>query len=154
MPDAVVNIPPAFITHPYIHLGTVGSGVEFACACTNLTMEPSQDEKSSETFCGVYSSYGAEKWTITATVSMSYGTNGVWNTLRPLVNTVVPFEVRPGTAVAGPTNPSATGTGFVKAFPFIDAAPGEASEVDIEIACQGIPTWALALTQEAEEPAA
>jgi len=144
MPDTVVNANPAIITKPYIHLGATGTGVEFACACTNLEMSPDQDEKTVETFCGVYTSYGAEKWIITATVAMSYGTTGVWNNLRALCNTTVPFEVRPATGVASPTNPAATGTGFVKAFPFISAAPGEASEVDIVIACQGVPTWALA----------
>jgi hypothetical protein len=36
-----------------------------------------QDENDYETFCGTYSTYGPEKWTITATVLQSFGVDGV-----------------------------------------------------------------------------
>jgi hypothetical protein len=76
---------------------------------------------------------------------MSYTVStGAWAPLRALANTVQPFEVRPSSATVGTSNPKAIGNVYVKGFSFIDAAPGEASEVDLVFACQGVPTFPTA----------
>jgi hypothetical protein len=133
---------PWILLHPYIAVGPVGSEVEFHCAATNLAVEVTQDEKTAETFCGVYPSFKAAKWIITATSAMSYGAAGLWNLLQPLMGTQQPFEVRPDTAVASPANPSMKGTCVVKWVDFINAAPGEISECDVVLAVLGAPTFA------------
>jgi|SRR5215471_3469023 len=132
------------VVHPYIAVGPVGSEVEFHCSATNLAVEVDQDEDTKITFCGSYTTYKSPKWTITATSAMSYGTAGLWNLLQPLMGTVQPFEVRPDTAVASPTNPSMKGSAQVKWVDFINAAAGEISECDVVLAVQGAPTFATA----------
>jgi len=137
MPPTAITAPPFTIQHPYVLLGDITTGLEVHCAGTHLTMEPSQDENTVETFCGVYTTYKAEKWTITFTVAMSYGTDGFWNQVRPLVGTVVSFAIRPDEGVASADNPELSGTAMLKAFPFIDADPGTPSEVDVVLGVQG-----------------
>jgi hypothetical protein len=138
-----VTAPPFIVTHPLIRLGDATTGVEIECAATNLDVNPDQDENTIETFCGSYTSYKAVKWTITVSVGQSYGTGGVWTLVQPMVGTTVPFEVQPDTAAASVDNPNMSGTALVKAFPFISAAPGEASEVDIVLAVQGDPDFGI-----------
>jgi len=139
-----VTATPLPLTAPYIAVGPVGTEVEFHCAATNLAVEVTQDEDTKDTFCGSYTTYKAPKWIITASSAMSYGTTGLWNLLQPLMGTSQPFEVRPGTGVASPTNPSMKGTCIVKWVDFINAAPGEISECDVVLAVQGAPTFATA----------
>lgn len=151
MPDTTITVPPFILVKPKILLGTAGSGVDIACAANQVTAEPEQDENVTETFCGIYTNYKAEAWTITVTAVQSYGVGGLWNSVRPLCGTVVPFTLLPNGAIAaGPANPSMTGTCYVKGFPFIDGAVGEASEFDLELAVQGVPVFALALSAEDE----
>lgn len=143
MPDTVVNAPPFVITKPLIKIGATGSGVEFECAGTNLTVAVDQDENTVETFCGSYTSYKAPKWTVTVTIAQSYGTSGSWTLIHPLCGTVQPFVIKPDTGTASVSNPAMSGTAIVKQLPFIDAAPGEASEIDLELAVQGQPTFGI-----------
>jgi hypothetical protein len=143
--DTTITAQPQFITSPYIQIGTTGSAVIFSAAASHVTLSPDQDENTVETFGGVYTSYKAEKWILEASIPMSYTvTTGAWTALRALANTVQPFEVRPSSATVGTSNPKATGSVYVKGFSFIDAGPGEASEVDLVFACQGVPTFATA----------
>jgi hypothetical protein len=146
MPAVVVNAPPFIPVKPKLMLGTAPDTVEFACAANSLEVSPEQDETTVETFCGSYTTYKPEVWTITATVFQSYGTAappGLWNALRPLVGTVVDFEILPtGSAAVGPTNPSAKGKCLVKAFPFYSGAVGEPTSFDVELAVQGTPVFA------------
>lgn len=132
---------PFVYVKPYIRLGDPTTGFEIECAATHVTLGPDQSENTVETFCGVFTSYKAEKWILTITGAMSYGPNGLWQ-LRSLVNSLIEFAVRPAVASAiGPSNPEAQGTGFLKGFPFIDADPGGATEADIVLGVQGIPTF-------------
>lgn len=136
-----VNAPPFIPVHPVLKLGTAPNTVDISCPAESLEVSPDQDENTIETFCGSYTTYKPEKWTITASSFLSYGTAGLWNLLRPLVGTVVDFEVRPDDDVAAPGNPSMKGKAVVKAFPFFSGGPGEPTAVDIVLAVQGIPTW-------------
>ena len=152
MPDTPVTAVPFIPVKPKILIGTTGSGVDIACAASDLAVEVDQDEVTTETFCGTYTTYKPEVWTITATVYPSYGTAGLWNLLRPLVGGAAkPYSILPdGSKVAGPDNPQMTGTCFVKAFPFYTGSAGEPTTFDVELAVQGTPTFALALAADAE----
>ncbi len=154
MPDVVVTAPPFVLKHPIIKIGATGSSVDIACPATNITFDSDQDENTVETFCGTYVTYKPPKWTLTATVAMSYGTNGVWTLLQPMQNTIQPFVLLPDNAAASVSNPVASGTAYVRAFAFVDGAPGEVSEIDIILAVQGAPTWGIVMPAMAEAPAA
>jgi hypothetical protein len=143
--DTTITAIPKFITNPYLQIGTTGSAVIFGTVCSHVSLIPSQDENTVETFGGVYTSYKAEKWLLEASVPMSYTvTTGAWSALRAMCNTIQTFEIRPDIATVGTSNPKATGSVFVKSFSFIDAGPGEATETDLIFACQGVPTFATA----------
>jgi hypothetical protein len=143
MPDETITAAPFFLDHPYIRLGPTGSGVDISCAGTNLTATADQDEATVETFCGSYTSFKAPKWTVTFTLAQSYGAGGTWTLIHPLCGTTVPFEIRPDQATASVDNPVMSGTAVVKQLPFIDGAPGEASEIDLELAVQGDPLFGI-----------
>jgi hypothetical protein len=151
-----VTAPPFIVEHPLIKLGETTSVVEIQCGATNLDVAVDQDENTVDTFCGSYTSYKAEKWTITVTLGQSYGSGGTWTLIQPMVGTIVPFELQPDTAAPSIDNPNMSGNVLVKAFPFISAAPGEASEVDLELAVQGAPVFGITAPAMAttETPAA
>lgn len=150
MADTPVTAPPFIPVKPKIAIGTTGAAVDIACAASELAVEVDQDESTTETFCGAYTTYKAEVWTATVTVFPSYGAAGLWNLVRPLVGTIQDFTILPdSTKPAGPTNPQMTGKAIVKAFPFYTGAPGEPVSFDIELAIQGTPTFALALADDA-----
>jgi hypothetical protein len=142
MADVIVSAQPQFITSPFVKIGAGGSSVEFEVAATNIDVAVNQDENKVETFGGVYTSYKAEQWIISCTVAMSYGATGIWNNLRPLCGSVQPVEVRPNSGAVATTNPKFTGNVYLKAFPFVSAGPGAATECDIVMALQGAPTIA------------
>ena len=154
MPDTPVTAPPFLPVKPKILIGTTGSAVDIACAASELAVEVDQDETTTDTFCGSYTSYKPQIWTATVTVYPSYGTAGLWNLLRPLVGTLQAFTILPDASKPpGPDNPQMTGTCLVKAFPFYTGAPGEPTSFDIELAIQGTPTFALALSDAAKKAA-
>jgi hypothetical protein len=138
-----VDAAPFILDHPWVQLGPTGTGVEISCAGTNLTATADQDENTIETFCGSYTSYKAPKWTVTFTLAQSYGADGSWTLIHPLCGTVVPFVIKPDQATASVDNPVMSGTCVVKQLPFIDAAPGEASEIDLVLAVQGDPDFGI-----------
>jgi hypothetical protein len=143
MPDSVVNAPPFIVVRPLIKIGATGSAVEFECGATNLDITVDQDENTVPTFCGAYTSYKAPKWTITITLAQSYGANGTWTLLHPLCGTIQPFVIQPDVAAPSVSNPVMSGTAVVKQLPFMSVAPGEASEVDLELAVQGDPVFGI-----------
>lgn len=152
MADTPVTAPPFVPVKPLIQIGTTGASVDIACAAGELAVEVDQDETTTETFCGSYTTYKPEVWTATVTVFPSYGAAGLWNLLRPLVGGLQPFTILPdATLPAGPDNPEMSGTCIVKAFPFYTGAPGEPTSFDVELAIQGVPTFALALTRATAE---
>lgn len=136
---------PHFMTKPLLVIGPSATPVmEIECAANNIEVVPDQDENEYDTFCGTYATYGPEKWTITMTVLQSFGVDGVWTKLRPVVGTVQPFEIRPDAPdPRSIDNPAMTGTATVKAFPFLSGGVNEPSEIDIELKVQGTPTWVL-----------
>lgn len=154
MPDTVINAPPFIVQHPLIKIGATGTSVEIHCGATNLDVAVDQDENTVETFCGSYTSYKAAVWTITVTLGQSYGTAGTWTLLQPLVNTIQPFSLQPDTTAPSINNPNMSGNCLVKAFPFISAAPGEASEVDLVLAVQGAPLFGITAPAMMETEAA
>ena len=127
---------------PRIKIGDVANEVEIQCAANQVDATPEQDENSYETYCGTFTFYKPEVWTITVTAYQSFGTGGLWNLVRPMVGTTVPFELLPDAdAVVSDDNVLMTGTVLVKAFPFLTGPAGEAHELDIELAVQGIPEF-------------
>ena len=144
MPDTVVDAPPFVPVKPLIKIGATGSTVEIACAAGELAVEVDQDETTTETFCGVFTSYKPEVWTITITVFPSYGTNGLWTLLRPLVGTTQPFQIAPDaeTPTGTADNPLMFGDALIKAFPFYTGTPGEPTSFDVELGVQGTPSFA------------
>lgn len=153
MPDTTVQAPPFAIVKPYIRIGPVDAGVEFACAASNLEVNADQDETTVDTFCGSFVNYKAVKWVITVSAYESYGANGLWTLLSPFIGTLQPFEVRPDEGIESVDNPSMTGNARVKAFPFISGGPGEPGEFDIELAVQGAPAFSTGgATQAASAP--
>lgn len=139
------NPTPHFKTKPLILIGTSAAPVyELQCAANSIEMTPEQDENDYDTFCGTYYTTGPEKWTITATVLQSFGTDGVWTNLRPLVGQLVDFEIRPDAPDARSIdNPAQTGKAILKAFPFLTGGVNEPSEIDIELKVQGVITQAI-----------
>jgi hypothetical protein len=144
MPDTAVAAAPFFLQRAFIQLGVSGSGTEVSCACTHLTATPDQDESTIDTMCGSYTSYKKPKWTITVSIAISYGADGAWTLIHPLCGSIVPFVLRPDEAVGSIDNPVMSGEVLLKQLPFIDAAPGEASEVDLEMKVQGEPLFGIA----------
>lgn len=158
------TVAPFILQKPKIELTTIGgtpASVEIQCSANQVVAEPDQDETTVETFCGSYTSYKAEVWTITVTALQSYGTDGLWTKVRPLAGEVVEFVLLPDAdAPVSVDNPEMSGTAIVKAFPFLDAAVGEASEFDLVLGVQGLPTFGIvagaqaqAQTQPEPEPA-
>jgi hypothetical protein len=138
-----VTAPPFILDQPLISLGATGSEVQIQCGATNLEVAVDQDENTVETFCGSYTSYKAPKWTITVTLAQSYGADGTWTLIQPMCGTIVPFQLQPNTTAASVDNPNMSGTVLVKQLPFISGAPGEASEIDLELAVQGDPVFGI-----------
>lgn len=145
MPD----IPPFIIKHPELTI-KAGTGtpavpaadVTIRCQGHSIAVEPEQDENTFETFCGTYTTYSPEKWSVTISCYTSYGTDGLWTLLRPLVGLVVAFELLPdGDVAASVDNPVMSGNAIVKAFPFLSGDVSDASDVDVVLAVQGQPTF-------------
>lgn len=143
MADSQVTAPPHIWQRPLITIGATGSSVDITCAGTNLTVDVDQDENTVDTFCGSYTSYKAAKWTITVTIAQSFGADGSWELIHPLCGTLQPFMIQPAQGTPSVDNPVMSGTAMVKQLPFADAAPGEASEVDLELAVQGDPVFGI-----------
>ena len=154
MAITAITAPPFTLDHPYIQLGPTATGVEISCAGTNLKAEPNQDSNTTKTFCGNYTTFADPDWTITVTIAQSYGTGGSWTVLQPLMGTTVPFEIRPDQATASVDNPVMSGTCYVAWMSFVDAAPGEISEVDLVLTVQGQPAWGITSPTSAQAASA
>jgi len=119
-------------------------GNDITCLCHQVTFAPDQDTNDYDTFCAHYTSYGPLKMTITLSMFVSYGTDGMWTILKPLENTVVTLTVTPAAlpVVAGTVdNPTASAQVQVPGIPFMDAGVGEASDVDLDFVVQGNVTY-------------
>jgi hypothetical protein len=132
---------PFILDKPLVTIGAT-TPIEIHCFANEVHTNVEQDETTTDTFCGSYTSYKPEKWDVTLNALSSFGVDGLWNQIRPLVGTVVPFTVLPNRdAAVGPDNPEMSGDALIKAFPFLDGAVGEASEFDLVLAVQGEPTF-------------
>jgi len=135
------HVAPFVLTHPMIQIGDDTDGVQIQCMANEVKVEVDQDENKTETFCGSYTSYKAQVWTITLTALQSFGTNGLETLVRPFVGSIVPFKIRgDADATESIDNPTLSGTALVKAFPWMAAAVGETSDFDLVLAVQGQPT--------------
>lgn len=143
MPPSATTAAPYIVTKPSIKIGPTGSEVSVECAATNFEHSIDQDENTTDTFCGSYTSFGPQKHTLTMTIAQSYGAAGSWTLLQPMVGTVQPFVVTPGIGAVSVDNPVMSGSAVVKALPFMNAGPGEVSEVDLELAVQGQPAFGI-----------
>ena len=140
MPEVI----PYQMIKPLVRLGDDVTGVEMQCYSNNVAVEVEQDETTSETYCGTYTNYKPEVWTITLTVLQSFGADGLWTMVKPLVGTTVEFAILPDAdQPVSVDNPIMTGTARVKAFPFLSGAVNETNEFDIELGVQGMPTWSI-----------
>ena len=151
---------PYYMVKPLLQLGPTATAVELQCFANNVETNIDQDETTTKTFCGVYVSYGPEKWTIVLTVLQSFGVDGLWTLVQPMVGTIVPFVLQADAdAVPSVDNPVMSGTALVKAFPFLSGAVNEPSEFDLELAVQGAPVFGIvaptitATDQEASDAA-
>jgi hypothetical protein len=136
------HVAPFVLTHPLIQIGDDTTGVQIQCMANEVKVEVDQDENKTETFCGSYTSYKAEVWTITITALQSFGADGLETLVRPLVGTIQPFKLN-GSADDPPDtvdNPTLSGDALVKAFDWMTAAVGETSDFDLVLAVQGQPT--------------
>lgn len=137
-----VTAAPFVLVKPTIRLGDITTGVPIECAAHTVEAVPEVDSTDYKTFCGAYTSYGPEKWTITITVLQSFGTAGFWNLVRPLANTVIPFTIIPDSTTANsPSNVAMVGTARVMPFAFLSGGVGEPSEFDLVLGVSGTPTF-------------
>ena len=110
-------------------IGTAPNTVEIECNANQVEAVPEQDTNDTETFCGIFTSYKPAKWTVTITALQSFGADGLWNNLRPLVNSIVDFEIVPDLAKAiGADNVAMTGKAYLPEFAYLSASVGEASD--------------------------
>jgi len=137
-----VDQPPFILTKPHLEVGPAGAEVTYECGANQIDASPEQDSNDTETFCGIFTSYKPTKWTVTVTALQSFGAEGLWNALRPLVNTVQPFLIVPdGTQPVSESNIAMQGLAFIPEFAYLTAAVGEASEFDFVLAVQGDPEF-------------
>ncbi|HKE67387.1 MAG TPA: hypothetical protein VKB59_22500 [Micromonosporaceae bacterium] len=145
MTAVIVDRPPFVLIKPKLVIGTDPNTIEFECGANELDIAPDQDSNDVETFCSVFTTYKPEKWTITITILQSFGTDGLWNNLRPLANTIVDFLVIPDESQPiSETNVAISGKAYMPGFAYIQAAVGEASESDLVLAVQGDPEFLVA----------
>jgi hypothetical protein len=137
-------VTPYYMIKPLLKLGGAVGAVELQCYANNVETNVDQDETTTKTFCGIYVSYGPQKWTVVLTVVQSFGAEGLWTLVQPMVGTIQPFELM-ADADAAPSvdNPVMSGTAMVKAFPFLSGAVNEPAEFDLELAVQGLPTFGI-----------
>src|SRR5262245_36996339 len=144
MPDTTLAAAPFILQKPLLSIGSTGTGIIYQCSANEVAVSCEQDETTTETFCGTYTTYKPEVWTITVTILMSYGAAAFWNLVRPMVGTLQPFTIQPdAVAAVSASNPKMTGSAIVKAFDFLNAPVGEASEIEFVLAVQGIPTFPI-----------
>lgn len=137
-----VETPPFVLVKPAISLDDGTNAVRFECGANQIVAAPDQDENTTETFCGSFTTYKPEVWTVTITSLTSFGPEGLWNNLRPLVGKVCDLLIIPtGADPISETNVALSARALVKAFTYLDAAVGETSEFDLELAIQGIPEF-------------
>lgn len=137
-----VDVAPHILQKPLLEISLDLVTVEVQCNSNQVEIAPDQDETTTETFCGSYTSYKAEVWTITITALQSFGPDGLWNQLRPMAGKEVDFRILPDADLpVSETNPEMSGKAILKAFAFLSASVGEASDFDLVLGCQGMPTW-------------
>jgi hypothetical protein len=142
MTVVMVDQPPFILIKPKLLIGPTGSEVEYECGANEVDASPDQSSNDVETFCGVFTSYKPAKWTVTVTALQSFGAAGLWNNLRPFVNTVQPFLIIPdGAQPVSADNIAMQGEAFIPEFSYLKAPVGEASEFDFVLAVQGIPDF-------------
>jgi hypothetical protein len=116
--------------------------VEIHCFANEIHTNVDQADNTIDTFCGSYTSYKPEKWDVTLAALQSFGADGLWNQIRPLVGTEQDFTILPDRdQPVSADNPEMSGKCIVKAFPFLDGAVGEASSFDLVLAVQGEPLF-------------
>jgi hypothetical protein len=136
------DVAPFILVKPCIQLGDNTTGVLLQCMTNQVQAVGDQDDTKTDTFCGSYTSYKAEVWTVTLTALASYGADGLWDQVRPLVGQVIPFVLVPdATQAISIDNPAMWGQARVKVFSFLDANVGEASDFDLVLAVQGQPSF-------------
>jgi hypothetical protein len=142
MATVVVDTPPFILNKPKLTVGTAANLVTYECGANEIDASPEQDSSDVETFCGTFTSYKPAKWTVTVTALQSFGATGLWNALRPLVNTIQPFSIIPdSTKAVGPDNVGMYGDAYIPEFAYLTAPVGEASEFDFVLAVQGDPDF-------------
>jgi hypothetical protein len=76
---------------------------------------------------------GLKDWSLKVDINQDYANAAADSILFPLVGTVVAFEIRPTSAVVGPSNPKYTGTGLVTAYNPIGGKVGDKAAASFTI---------------------
>ena len=127
---------------------------DISCYGRAFTTKPTQEITKNTTFCGSFSTASAPEWEITFRVFQSFGTEGLWTVLHPLMGYVVDFEHTPDAdAPISVDNPVMSGQLRVPYFSFLEGEEGLPSEFDIVFTVEGTPTFGItdpvALDEEA-----
>lgn len=136
------EFPPIPLVSPSFKIGIAPDLHELKCAANQFSHGVDQDTNDYDTFCGSYRVYGVERQTFTVTLYQNFDDGGPWSVLFPLRNTVADFEFTFDDRIpVSPQNPKMTGKVRVPTMPMVDAAVNEASEIEMELAIQGAPTF-------------
>jgi hypothetical protein len=135
MPEALPLILNAQVTVDDVILDCLTNAVEIA---------PDTSTTEIDTMCGAAEYPGTTKWSFNATFYQSFDVGGTHETLWPLVEAGAPVEVTilpKREKPQGPDNPLISVTVVPSPYAPIGGTAGEASEVEIEWACVGPPTF-------------
>jgi len=117
--------------------------LHFICAVRSVSHTGSQDFEDVETACNPGGEApGATTESLDVEMLWSHATDGVWNRLKPLQGTRIPFAylLQGGVAVST-TNPEMSGFLWVPFVPFIDAAVRKYSYIPMQFRLSGIPLY-------------
>ena len=109
--------------------------VELACLLSHIEITPDVSTIEVKTMCGSVDYPGVVKWSLKATLYMSYDPQGTYEVLQAAVDggVPVPFKVIPRRDKAqGDDNPCFSGDVVPQPFAPINGDAGDASSIDIE----------------------
>lgn len=130
-------------------------GIDFTDATRSVMVTAEDDEVSDPHFNGPHDTIpGATKWTIEATMQLTYGAEqvsagttvdaGTWNTLQAMRKTRVACVVSPNPGALGDATPQATVDVYVGTPTFVDgeAGAGETQSITVKLMTRGEPVFA------------
>ena len=124
---------------------TIGTS-DIKCHVRKIKLTPEQKYADVETFCNPGGQIPTTAtWTLELELLQSFGTDGIWNILRPLQGTQQTIVVYPGTGTTpAVANPEATFDAWIPNLPFLDASPGSTMPFSLTLSVIGVPIFATA----------